>query len=133
MNLASRMEGLAKHFGSTLVLSAATRERIAAPDQFAMRSLGSVAVEGWTEGMEMFECVACYHESLQKQIMTNHDVYCDGLVAYRAGLWTQAQIFFERCVEVCEQDVVAQSFVQRCRERSLRDEPWDGIERPAKG
>jgi Adenylate and Guanylate cyclase catalytic domain len=133
VNLASRMEGLTKHFGSTLVLSAATRERIAAPDQFAMRSLGSVAVAGWTEGMEMFECVACYPEALQKQIMANHSAYWDGLAAYRAGQWAQAQKLFERCVDACEQDVVAQGFAQRCRDRSLRDEPWDGIERPAKG
>jgi predicted ATPase/class 3 adenylate cyclase len=133
VNLASRMEGLTKHFGSTLVLSAATRERIAAPDQFAMRSLGSVAVAGWAEGMEMFECVACYPEALQKQIMTNHAVYCDGLAAYRAGQWAQAQKLFERCVDTSEQDVVAQGFAQRCRDRSLRNEPWDGIERPAKG
>jgi predicted ATPase/class 3 adenylate cyclase len=133
VNLASRMEGLTKHFGATLVLSAATRERIAAPDQFAMRSLGSVAVEGWTEGMEIFECVACYPEALQKQIMRNHDVYRDGLAAYRAGRWARAQNLFERCVNVCEQDVVTQGFVQRCRDRSLHDRPWDGIERPAKG
>ncbi len=133
VNLASRMEGLTKHFGSTLVLNAATRERIVAPDQFAMRSLGSVAVAGWTEGMEMFECVACYPEALQQQIMANHAVYCDGLAAYRAGRWAQAQKLFEFCVDACERDVVARGFAQRCRDRSLRDEPWDGIERPAKG
>jgi adenylate cyclase len=133
VNLASRMEGLTKHFGSTLVLGAATRERITAPDQFAMRSLGSVAVEGWTAGMEMFECVACYPETLQKQIMTIHDVYSDGLAAYRAGRWAQAQNLFERCVDACEQDVVAKGFIRRCRDRSLHDQPWDGIERPAKG
>jgi predicted ATPase/class 3 adenylate cyclase len=133
VNLASRMEGLTKHFGSILVLSAATHERIVAPDQFTMRSLGSVAVAGWTEGMEMFECVACYPEALQEQIMANHEVYCDGLAAYRAGRWAQAQKLFELCVDACERDVVARGFAQRCRDRSLRDEPWDGIERPAKG
>jgi hypothetical protein len=65
--------------------------------------------------------------------MRNHDVYRDGLAAYRAGRWARAQNLFERCVNVCEQDVVTQGFVQRCRDRSLHDRPWDGIERPAKG
>ena len=98
VNLASRMEGLTKYFGATLVLSAATRERIVAPDQFALRSLGSVAVEGWTDGMEMFECMACYPEALQERIMANHDVYADGLAAYRAGRWAHAQKLFALCV-----------------------------------
>ena len=74
---------------------------MAAPDQFAMRSLGLVAVAGWTEGMEMFECVDCYPEELQERIMGNHEVYRDGLAAYRAGRWTQAQELFERCVDTC--------------------------------
>jgi predicted ATPase/class 3 adenylate cyclase len=133
VNLASRMENLTKHFGAMLVLSAATRERIVAPDQFALRSLGSVAVDGCAEGMEVFECMACYPEALQDRIMANHDLYCDGLATYRAGQWAQAQKRFELCVDACERDMVARSFAQRCRDRSLRGEAWDGIERPAKG
>src|SRR5262249_2533447 len=133
VNLASRMEGLTKHFGSILVLSAATRERIVAPDQFALRSLGWVAVEGWTEGMEMFECIACYPEAVQERIVKSHDLYAGGLAAYRAGQWAHAQKLFELCVDACEGDVVARGFAERCRDHSLRGEPWDGIERPAKG
>ncbi len=133
VNRASRMENLTKHFGATLVLSAATRERIVMPDQFALRSLGSVAVDGNAEGMEVFECMACYPEALQERIMANHDLYADGLATYRAGQWAQAQKRFELCVDACERDVVARSFAQRCRDRSLRGETWDGIERPAKG
>jgi predicted ATPase/class 3 adenylate cyclase len=132
VNLASRLEGLTKYFGSTLVLSAATRERIAAPDQFPLRSLGSVVVDGFAEGMEVFECMGCYPEALQDRMMATHNVYADGLAAYRAGHWAQAQKRFELCVEACEGDVVARSFAQRCRERSLRDEAWDGTERLAK-
>jgi predicted ATPase/class 3 adenylate cyclase len=133
VNLASRMENLTKHFGAMLVLSAAARERIMAPDQFALRSLGSVAVDGCAEGMEAFECTACYPEALQDRIMAYHDLYSDGLAAYRAGQWAQAQKRFELCVDACERDMVARGFAQRCRDRGLRGEAWDGIERPAKG
>ena len=132
VNLASRMGDLTKHFGSILVLSAATREGIMAPDQFALRPLGSVALDARAEGMEVFECMACYPEALQERIMANQDLYADGLAAYRAGHWEQAQKRFELCIDACERDLVARSFAQRCRDRSLRGEIWDGIERPAK-
>jgi predicted ATPase/class 3 adenylate cyclase len=132
VNLASRLESLTKHFSAMLVLDAATRDRIAASDQFGMRPLGSVIVKGRAEGMDVYECVACYSESLQDRIMANHDAYCEGLAAYRAGAWDQALASFEFCLERCEQDRVVHSFAQRCRDRRLSSMAWDGIERPAK-
>jgi hypothetical protein len=132
VNLASRMENLTRHFGATLVLGAATRERIVAADQFVLRPLGAVIVDGRTEAMEVYECMACYPEALQAGIMANHDAYSDALAAYRAGAWAHAQKSFEFCVKGCEQDRVADSFAQRCRDRILRGMGWDGIERPAK-
>jgi hypothetical protein len=133
VNLASRMEGLTKHFGATLVLSAATRRRIVAPEQFALRPLGAVEVYGRAEEIDVFECVACYSEALQERIMATGEVYADGLAAYRAGRWAEAQERFEACLEACEQDRVAGNFARHCRERGLRGEMWDGVERPGKG
>ena len=132
VNLASRMENLTKHFGATLVLDAATRERIVAADQFMLRPLGSVIVEGRAQAMEVYECMACYPEALRDRILANHNAYSDALAAYRAGAWVQAQKCFESCLEGCEQDRVVHGFAQRCRDRSLRRMAWDGIERPAK-
>src|SRR5262249_36784769 len=104
-----------------------------APDQFALRSLGLVAVDGSAEEMEVFECMACYPEKLKDRIMANHDLYSDALATYRAGQWAQAQKRFELCVDACEQDMVAQSFAHRCADRGLGGKGWDGFERPAKG
>jgi hypothetical protein len=132
VNLASRMGDLTKHFGSILVLSAATREGIMAPDQFALRPLGSVALDARAEGMEVFECMTCYPEALQERIMAHHDFYIDGLAAYRAGQWGQAQKRFELCADACELDMVARNFAQRCRDRSLHGGAWDGVERPGR-
>ena len=132
VNLASRMENLTRYFGARMVLGAATRDRIVAADQFVLRPLGVVIVDGRAEGMEVYECMSCYPEALRDRIMASHDAYCDALAAYRAGAWVQAQKGFEACLERCGEDRVVQGFAQRSRDRSSRGMTWDGIERPPK-
>ena len=133
VNLASRIEGLTKHFGTTLVVSSATLERVRAPEQFGLRPLGRVEVAGRPQGLEVFECVASLPESIQPQILAAGEIYLQGLAAYRAGRWSDALPMFEACERACEQDAVARAFAARCRARLGTAFPWEGIERPAKG
>jgi predicted ATPase/class 3 adenylate cyclase len=133
VNLASRMEGLTKYFGATLVLSAATRDRLEQADQFALRPLGNVRVAGRAEAMDVFDCMNCYPEALQARIVANNALHAEGLERYRAGEWARAQQLFERCVAACEEDAVARGFAQRCGERAASGVAWDGVEIPGKG
>ncbi len=133
VNLASRIEGLTKYFGATLVLSSATLARIRQPAHFGLRPLGRVAVAGRSEEFEVFECVTCLPERVQEQIGACSETYLNALAAYRAGHWAEALPMFEACLLACEHDAVARGFVSRCRERLRIAKPWDGVERPTKG
>ncbi|MCY1251351.1 hypothetical protein D9M72_651050 [compost metagenome] len=53
INVASRLEGLNKEFGTTILASAAIQHVVA--DQFAFRSLGPVKVKGRMEAVEIYE------------------------------------------------------------------------------
>ena len=55
VNLASRMEGLTKYFGATLVASGAAAARVRSSQAFGLRPLGQVEVAGRPGGMEVFE------------------------------------------------------------------------------
>jgi predicted ATPase/class 3 adenylate cyclase len=131
VNLASRMEGLTKHFGATLVVSGATVARVSGLQEFGLRPLGHVEVAGRAEPIDVFECVGSYPEAVQERIWAGNDTYLNALSLYRSGQWAQALPQFEACVAACEQDEVARRFVQRCRAPAAG--MWDGIERPAKG
>ena len=133
VNLASRMEGLTKHFGATLVVSGATQARVRSPETFGLRPLGRVEAAGRSEPLDVFECVACYADAVQERLRLATDTYREALAAYRAGHWAEGLTAFEACVAACNDDAVARAFAQRCRERVGAGRAWDGIERPAKG
>jgi adenylate cyclase len=53
VNLASRLEGVNKELGTTIVMSAATWERV--KDRLPARSAGTVTVKGKTEAIDVYE------------------------------------------------------------------------------
>ncbi len=132
VNLASRMEGLTKHFCATLVLSEATARQVRARDEFGLRALGSVEVAGRDQPLEVFECVGCYAEPMQKQIASTSAAYARALAAYRVGNWDEALDEFDVCAAACASDAVVRAFARRCRERAGQARLWNGVERPLK-
>jgi predicted ATPase/class 3 adenylate cyclase len=133
VNLASRMEGLTKHFGATLVLSAAVEQRLRLGSRHVLRPLGRVQVVGRVEVIEVFECLASYPESIQGALAASLPTWMQALQAYQAGQWAQAAADFSACLQACSQDKVAARFLSRCHEGARSALSWDGIERPAKG
>jgi adenylate cyclase len=53
VNVASRLEGMNKEYGTTILVSGTVRERCTAP--FAFRGLGVAKAKGRSEGIEIFE------------------------------------------------------------------------------
>jgi adenylate cyclase len=53
VNLGSRLESLNKQFGSRIIISAATRERL--KGRYDIRPLGGVTVKGKTQSVDIFE------------------------------------------------------------------------------
>src|SRR4029079_17788098 len=56
VNLASRLEGLNKQYGTTIIASEAVHER--AGDAFVFRLLDIVAVKGKSQGVRVYELLA---------------------------------------------------------------------------
>ena len=56
VNVASRLEGMNKQYGTTILVSGAVRERCTEP--FDFRSLGVAKAKGRNEGIEIFELTA---------------------------------------------------------------------------
>ena len=53
VNLASRLEGLNKQFGTSVIISEATRQRLG--DSASVKPLGGVTVKGKTEETTVYE------------------------------------------------------------------------------
>jgi adenylate cyclase len=121
VNLASRLEGLNKQYGTRILVSAAVEAE--ARGAFCFRRLDRVAVKGKREGVEIFELlgarneVATLPEPLQR--------YERALEAYFAKRFDAALALLDGCAGDRPSEVLA----ARCRR--FRDEPppadWDGV------
>jgi adenylate cyclase len=120
-NLASRLEGANKAYGSTIMITEETRRL--AGDAIEARELDRVCVMGRTEAVRVYELLARKGElPFELEEIRRH--FEASLALYRAQRWDEAQAGFERCGD----DPPSKVFLERIRQ--LRAEPpaadWDG-------
>jgi len=87
VNLASRLEGLTKHYGVTVVVSTSTRD--AAPE-FLYRDLDQVRVKGKQEAVGLFQPLVLRRAATAERI-ERVDIYHEALALYRQREWTRAR------------------------------------------
>jgi adenylate cyclase len=95
VNLAARMESLAKSFGVWTLCTGATKHACeqAAPGPIVFRPLGSLIVKGRANADELFEAFA-FHKDMTDAQHECLNVFSRGLVRYQAGDWSGAMELF---------------------------------------
>ena len=126
VNLGSRLEGVNKHYGTTLMISEETRKMAA--DAVETRELDSIRVVGKTEPVRIYELLGRKGE-VEPRILEARDQFEKGLAAYRSQDWDQARTLFEACRKLAPGDAPSQVLLERLT--SLRENPpgpdWDGV------
>ncbi len=119
-NLASRLEGVNKQFGTYALISAATRERLA-PD-LAAREIGRVAVVGRKEPVVVYEPMTAEDRSVREPLLARFD---EALRSFYAGRFREAATVFG---ELAAGDPVSRIYATRC-EALVAAPPagWDGV------
>ncbi len=121
VNLASRLEGLCKHYGVAVLASEAVMER--ARDEFAFRLVDRVAVKGKTEGVRVYELLGPKDAADAGAGVV--EAYEKALEAYFARDFGGAL----RLLEPHPDDPPSGVLARRCR-ALLEDPPpedWDGV------
>ena len=126
VNLGSRLEGLNKEYGTTLIASAATLA--AAGAGFKARFLDLVAVKGKTEPVEVFEVMGD-GAALGEHTAEALRAYEEGIRAYRERDWLGAAARFQEALRWAPNDGPSTLYLERCKQ--LMDEPppadWNGV------
>ena len=125
VNLASRLEGINKEYGTRVVISEFTYNRV--KDAFFCRELDAVRVKGKVRPVKIFELVALRsNEDLRTDII---EPFAQALRHYRKQAWDAAEEKFNEVLSKIPEDVAAQIYLQRIA--NLRKEPpgpdWDGV------
>jgi adenylate cyclase len=116
-NLASRLEGANKAFGTSTMISGATRA--AASASITVRDLGAVRVVGRREPVAVFELLGPAQGVDDRAL----DRYHAALALCRAGDSAAAAAAFAGLPD----DPVARRYADRCREAAACGEPFDGV------
>ncbi len=125
VNLASRLESLAKTYGVKILVSDATREL--AHDIFLFRKMDRVVVKGKSVPVTIYELIE-YKERANPSISEWIETFEQGLEEYFNRNWGRAVEFFTLSLEKNPKDRAAKLFLKRIehlRTKSL-NETWDG-------
>jgi adenylate cyclase len=125
VNLASRLEGANKAYGTRNLVSARTVAAVG--DAVEIREIDRVVVAGQTHAEVIFEILGRKGE-LTPQQQTSRDRYQEALAAYRERRWDDACRGFNAALEVVPGDGPSLALLRRIE--SLKAEPlspdWDG-------
>jgi adenylate cyclase len=110
VNLASRLEGASKMYGSRVLVSEATVAGAAAVIE--VREIDQVVLLGQTQPQAVFEIMGRKGELTPMQIeLRTH--FSEGLVAYRARRWDEALRAFAAALEAVPNDGPSMTFIKR--------------------
>lgn len=125
VNLGSRLEGLTKSYGVSMIVSESTRN--AAPE-FAYRELDRVRVKGKDRAVTIFEPLGVAAE-LTDVAARELSVYGEALAAYRGRDWNRADSLFTELCAAAPATALYRIYLERIAH--FRQHPpgadWDGV------
>jgi adenylate cyclase len=120
VNVASRLEGLNKVYGTGIIISDATRARL--DGKVTSRELGSAKVKGKKQAIRVYELVDGDRTPLI-------ELFEAGLHHYREGRFESARERFSRILEIDPHDTPCRLYLEQC-DRFIQSPPhkdWDGV------
>lgn len=113
VNLTSRLEELTKKYKSKILISEYSVEEIQ-EHRFLMRKIDMVKVRGRSQPVtiyEVFECDQDYEKGKKKETA---DILVKGIDRFQEQKFSAARDYFQECINIFPQDIVAIEYVKRC-------------------
>lgn len=124
VNLASRLEGLNKYYGTAILISETTRELL--PPGYILREVDRVRVKGKQAPVSIFELRGYGQpQGLEAELL---ETFQAGLTAFRTRNWEEAAHHFTACLALNPDDGPAQLLLNRTHSLAQNPPPpdWDG-------
>jgi adenylate cyclase len=127
VNLASRLEGANKQYGTYLMISHSTY--VLVKDLFLSRELDNLRVKGKERPVKVYEVLGPLEDKNRSDLMKMLEFYDRGISAYGQRRWEEALVLFEKALSVKPGDGPSLTYVDRCHYfiNNPPSEDWDGI------
>ncbi|MDX1432683.1 MAG: adenylate/guanylate cyclase domain-containing protein [Gammaproteobacteria bacterium] len=125
VNLASRLEGLSKVYGVSIIVSDTTR---AAVPEYAFRELDRVRVKGKDKPVTIYEPLGP-REAVASEERDEIKLYREALKHYRAQNWDMAELQFVNLHRRSPQRRLYKEYAKRIKyyRRNPPEQDWDGV------
>ena len=117
VNLSSRMEALTKKYGTGMIISKDTLDRMKNPDSLSTRYLGMVQVAGVNEVAGLYEVLACLDEENRVRREQNKTQFREAVRAFHSGETQKALDVFR---ELYKQDKAAKLYAEHVEDKIRR-------------
>ncbi len=126
-NLASRLEGANKMYGTKIMIGEETYNLAKA--KVIARELDFLRVKGKSRPVRVYELLARRSDGFAESLNTAFTHFARGLELYRLQEWQKAIAEFRRVLEFKPDDGPAKEFLRRCDifMQSPRPPKWDGV------
>jgi len=114
VNLAARVEGTNKRYGSALLISDATYARLADPEQFDVRRMERVMVVNRRRPVTIYEVYNEDSASVRAAKRSAQPAFDEAFALFDAGDVDRARAAFERCRRLLPDDPVAPLHLAHC-------------------
>ncbi len=130
VNTASRMEGLTKHYGTSIIMSEHTLEGLDKKNNIHYRFLGLVRVKGKTKPLKIFEILDGISNEQNKIKIATKSIFEEGLEHYFNKEFIHAATEFKKVTNQNENDVTAQLYLKLSAKFMVEGVPenWTGVE-----
>lgn len=126
VNLASRLEGANKHYGTTAMISENTYNNV--KNHVDVRKLDKIRVVGKTEPIVIYELLGM-KGSLPQKVYDAVEIYNKGMDMFSEHQWKKALKFFNEALHILPDDGPSKTYVARCDEfmKKPPSKNWDGV------
>jgi CheY-like chemotaxis protein len=130
VNLAARIEGLNKLYGSYVSLSDETFLAMREPNRYRHRFIDKVRVKGRDNAVTVYEVFEGDPEGIADLKEQTTSQFESGLQFYHGKKFSEASVYFNQVLEINPGDLAAQIYLKRCANYMVNGVPsdWTGIE-----
>lgn len=129
VNLASRVEGMTKLYGSRLLITEGTYRRLRDPSTYAIREVDRVRAKGKREPVTIYEVLDGEPRALREQKEASLVRFHGALALYREADFKKADAEFRAIAKDAPDDGAVKAYLARCEsfQRSGPPHDWTGV------
>jgi len=127
VNLASRLEGMNKYYGTSIIISDSTYERV--QNTHVARKIDRIVVKGKTEWLTIFELICRKDDNKRSADIEFSEIYNSAIELYYDRKWKEAAILFNKAKLMNEKDELCKKMIKNCviNIKTPPSDDWNGV------